>query len=52
MGMMTAEACAREIVAATASRRRLLVTPGWYYAVYLLRVFFPALMDRFVAKIA
>ena len=51
-GMMSAEACAAEIVAATAARQALLITPGWYRPFYFLRKFFPSLVDALVARLA
>jgi short-subunit dehydrogenase len=50
--MMSAEDCAREIVAATHSRTPLLITPSWYRPIYFLRKFFPNLVDKLVAKVA
>lgn len=51
-GMMSAEDCAREIVAATAARQPLLITPSWYRPIYFLHKFFPRLVDKLVAKVA
>lgn len=51
-GMMSARKCAEDIVRATELKKKLLITPRWYWPIYVLRTMFPTIMDKVISKTA